>query len=80
MRCTLPNVPHVYVIHAWCFTCITHVIHTYVTHLKIMFHTCNNCIFYTLCNINRGVYPTHVLHLYNYMCKTGVYSTHVLLV
>ncbi len=32
-----------------------------------MFHTCNI-----------GVYPTHVLHVQDYMCNTGVYPTSVL--
>ncbi len=37
---------------------------TYVIH---MFHTSNI-----------GVYPTHALHVYNYMCNVGVYTTYVL--
>ncbi len=32
-----------------------------------MFHTCNI-----------GIYPTHVIHVQNYMCNIGAYSTHVL--
>ncbi len=71
------NVPHVYkmcdtyVIHIWCFMCITHLIHTPVIHVKIsvihMLHTCNT-----------GVYPTHILHVQKYMCNICVYPTHVL--
>ncbi len=57
-----------YIIHVWCFRCITDVINTPVVYVQTqlihIFHTCNT-----------GVYPTHVhdvLHVYNYMCITCV--------
>ncbi len=64
---TKRNVSHVYymsdrrVMHAWCFSCITQVIHTFVIH--VLTHVINKLHKYTC---KTGVYPTHVIRVYKY--------------
>ncbi len=38
---------------------------------------CNTPVIHMFHKCNTVAYPTHILHMWNYMSNTGVYPTHV---